>query len=91
MTSITMDLPVCPNCGQPAGGFHASENLRDCPTWVRGEGWRFDFGTSNYEPCCDCGARLYLTDECYAVDSAIVCATCGQARYGDQAAEYRIV
>jgi len=82
----------CPNCGQPASsGLHASENLRDCPVWVPGVGWRFDFGGRNYESCHDCRARLYLTDECYAVDGAIVCGPCGQARYGDRAGDYLIV
>jgi predicted amidophosphoribosyltransferase len=32
------DARHCPNCGQ-AGGFHATWNLAQCPTWVPGKGW----------------------------------------------------
>lgn len=88
------DISHCPNCGQPAARrLHASDgtrDLRDCPAWVPGEGWRYEFGVANYEPCHDCGARLYLADPCVAVDCAVVCVPCGTARYGDQVCEYRI-
>lgn len=28
--------------------------------------------------CCDCGASIYQGDDCYAIDGAIYCESCGQ-------------
>jgi hypothetical protein len=53
-------------------------------------GRRIRFGDPDATPCCDCGELLPLTAEAYAIDCGGVCPACAIARYGDDAAKYKI-